>query len=201
MPTNPLDPFINDFKATGNLEADVESFLVGFEHTFVHMGQVAKKAVELARLFQGNESNVYQAAWLHDISTVIPNEQRVSVAQALGIELLSEEISFPMIIHQKLSLVIARDYFGIQDNDILSAITCHTTLKKGASLSDKIVFVADKIAWDQEGQPPYIKDIEAALDDSINAASLVYLNFLWEQRESLKVLHPWVSEARADLLS
>ncbi|OLF95341.1 Hydrolase (HAD superfamily) [Bacillus licheniformis] len=35
-----------------------------------------------------------------------------------------------MIIHQKLSKVMARDLFQVADEDILNAIECHTTLKK-----------------------------------------------------------------------
>ena len=46
--------------------------------------------------------------------------------------------------------------FGIEDNEILSAIECHTTLKKNYSDIDLVLFVADKIKWDQEGKPPYL---------------------------------------------
>jgi len=58
---------------------------------------------------------------------------------------------------------------------------------------DKIVFVADKIAWDQPGAPPYL----AALADtsSLDAGVCVYLETLWQQRESLAVTHPWFEAA------
>lgn len=67
---------------------------------------------------------------MHDISGVIPNEKRIAAAEALGIDILPEERIFPMIIHQKLSKVMARDLFQVADQDILNAIECHTTLKK-----------------------------------------------------------------------
>jgi hypothetical protein len=56
--------------------------------------------------------------------------------------------------------------FGVADEGILSAVGCHTTLRAGASPLDKVVFVADKIAWDQAGPPPFLADLQAGLDRS-----------------------------------
>ena len=88
-----------------------------------------------------------------------------------------------MLVHQKLSVPIARQVFSVDDAEVLSATECHTTLKANASLTDKIVFVADKIAWDQPGEPPYLDDLLNGLESSINAAALVYLEHLWNLRE------------------
>jgi len=83
----------------------------------------------------------------------------------------------------------------------LSAIECHTTLKANAGLLDKIVFIADKIAWDQDGQPPYIRKVSKAMDQSLDAGVLVYLNFLWERRSQLQIIHPWFVDARDGYLN
>jgi predicted HD superfamily hydrolase involved in NAD metabolism len=164
-----------------------------------HCSSVANKAKELARLFSEDETKAEIAGWLHDISAVIPNEERIQMARANNLEVLPEEEKLPMIIHQKLSRLIALNVFYVDDEEILSAVECHTTLKANASQLDKLVFVADKIAWDQEGKPPYLKEILAALEHSLDTAALVYLEYLWQQRETLPVLHPWVIEARASL--
>jgi len=58
-------------------------------------------------------------------------------------------------LHQRISKEIAYGYFHIEDEDILSAIKCHTTLKKEINDYNKIIFLADKLAWDQGGIPPY----------------------------------------------
>ena len=81
-----------------------------------------------------------------------------------------QEKQFPMILHQKLSVVIAREIFHVTDPQVLSSIGCHTTLKAGASRLDKVVFLADKIAWDQDGDPAYLHEMRAALDQSLDAA-------------------------------
>jgi predicted HD superfamily hydrolase involved in NAD metabolism len=203
MNFNPLlHPYTKGFQITGNLESDIRDFLIRnhHEHTFQHVIKVAAKASELAGKFNANMQKCEQAGWLHDISAVIPDEKRLEVSRALGIEILPEEETTPMILHQKLSVPIAKGVFGVDDPAVLSAIGCHTTLKAQASIIDKIVFVSDKITWDQEGVPPYFDDLLQGLEVSIDAAALAYLNYLWGKREALAVLHPWAVEAREDLL-
>lgn len=104
-----------------------------------------------------------------------------------------------MIIHQKISKVIAREIFEVKDETILNAIGCHTTLHKDATRIDLVLFVADKIEWDQKGIPPYIVEVQEALEKSIEHAAFAYISYLWERRETLKVLHPWLGEAYWDL--
>lgn len=183
------------------LESRVHWFLnsAGFPDTAEHCAAVATESRRIAALFNIDQDFGWHGGLLHDISVVIQNDQRVAVAEAWGIELLPEERGFPMIIHQKLSVVIAEELFDVHDTAILSAIGCHTTLKSGASKLDKVVFVADKIAWDQPGDPPYLEKLLEALNDSLDAAALVYLSSLWQQQETLPVLHPWAAAAYQEL--
>jgi HD superfamily phosphohydrolase YqeK len=61
------------------------------------------------------------------------------------------------------------------------------------------VFVADKLQWDQPGQPPYAARMQAALNQSLEQAAWVYLNDLWQRRADLVVLHPWAEAAWREL--
>ena len=184
---------------SNDLGADVQQFLLAHDaaKTAEHVRQVAEVAGELALRFGADAAAARCGGYLHDISVIIPNEERIALAQSLGIDVLPEEARFPMIIHQKLSAFIAEAHFGISDAAILSAIGCHTTLKRDASRLDKIVFIADKIAWDQAGSPPYLADLQQRLDHSLDAGVHVYLDYLWQMRDQLRVLHPWLAEAYA----
>lgn len=184
---------------TGDVRRDAPAFLRrhALPHTAIHVAAVAAEARRLAERFGADADAAGTAGWLHDISAPIPNGEREAAAHALGVAVLPEEAAFPMILHQKLSAVLARDLFGVRDAAILSAIGCHTTLKAGASPLDVLVFVADKIAWDQPGTPPYLAPLVAALDTSLDAAAGVYLDYLWERRASLGVVHPWFRAAHA----
>lgn len=180
-----------------DVSTDSESLLRlhGCEHTALHSKHVAEEAARLANRFGIDPICARIAGYLHDISAIIPNHQRIAIAEELGIKILPEERTFPMIIHQKISKAIARDLFSIQDTAVLDAIECHTTLKAQPSRMDLVLFVADKIAWDQAGTPPYLHQLQSDLDKSIEHAALVYLSYMWEQREKLRVVHPWLKEA------
>lgn len=197
-----LKSYVGEFNGTGNIAEDVPRFLASFGHqkTAEHCAAVAAKAKELAAKFDASLSKAEQAGYLHDISVVIPNQKRIDFARSQRVKILAEEIQYPMIIHQKLSVILAREIFDITDIEVLNAIRCHTTLKAKATRMDKVVFLADKIAWDQDGKPPYLSKIIAALAESLNAAILEYLNYLWKRRSQLRVIHPWFIEAREDLL-
>lgn len=192
---------VKDICFTGEVVQDVTRFLRhhGCPNTAVHSAAVAAEACRIAAQVEADEALATQAAWLHDVSAVFPVDERVAAAEALGIEVLPEECVLPMILHQKLSAVVAREVFGMTDNAVLSAIGCHTTLKADASRLDKVLFVADKLAWDQPGEPPYCAAMLAALAESLDAAACVYLRYLWERRATLAVVHPWLVAAYTQL--
>lgn len=196
-----LNQLATDFTPVGNLRRDVANFLVlhNCAHTAGHVVQVAAEAKRLADRFGAIATAAETAGLLHDISAVIPNEERIAAATLFAVEVLPEEAAFPMIIHQKLSVVLAHDLFGVTAVETLSAIGCHTTLKADASLLDKVLFIADKIAWDQPGEPPYLAALQQALDRSLDHAAFCYLDYLWQRRATLRVVHPWLVAAHQQL--
>lgn len=197
-----LDQYINNFRCSGEVDVDVSLFLTsyGCQKTARHCIAVAGKAVELARHYHCDPSKAKEGGYLHDISVVIPTDHWIAVAHDQSIEVLPEEVQYPLILHQKLSMALAREVFKVTDSEILNAIGCHTTLRLNPSILDKVLFLADKIAWDQEGTPPYLKDLMNALDHSLDLAVLVYLDHLWDSRNELGVIHPWFVQAREQLI-
>jgi HD superfamily phosphohydrolase YqeK len=99
--------------------------------------------------------------------------------------------------------VLATEVFGITDVAILSAIGHHTTLHTNSKISpsalDKVVFLADKIAWDGDGVPPYQDAILVAVENSLDEACWCFLNYLWLNRASLIAIHPWFIAAYQEL--
>jgi len=171
-----------------------------FTDTADHVKNVASQAMKLACDYGVDTHKAKVAGILHDISVIIPNENRIEIAELLKIDLFDEEKEFPMIIHQKLSKEFAKLYFGIQENDILDAISCHTTLRSNPTKLDMIIFLADKISWDQDGKPPYLDLIMKGLETSLELGTFNFINHLVVHRMNLKVVHPWLLEAHNDLL-
>lgn len=192
---------VGKLNLSGNISQDVSAFLAahGCVHTIGHSARVAAAARSLATRFHLDPNAAFQAGWLHDSSAVIPNIERIAYAEAWQINVLPEERLVPMIVHQKLSAHIAQHIFQVRDQAVLSAIGCHTTLKPGASPLDKLVFIADKICWDRNGEPPYKTELEIQLVHSLQAATVWYISYIWQRRTDLQVIHPWLVAAYAEL--
>ena len=166
-----------------------------------HCASVAAVGWWLAGEVGVSPQDAETSGWLHDVSAVIPVPSRLPAAQAMGMQIVPAERKAPMLLHQRLSAVMARDIFGVEDDAILNAIRCHTTLRAGATALDKVVFLADKISWDQEGEPPYLGTLKAELaEDGLDAGVRVYLRFLWDRRDGMPAIHPWLEAAYKDLM-
>lgn len=203
VPATGVAAFSAGLELTGSLLQDVGTFfkLHGDQETWDHTLKVTSQAVRIARLYGADAQKAEQAALLHDISNIIPVSLMPQVSEQCGIEVLEEELRYPRILHQKLSRVMAETIFGVRDTDILQAIECHTTLKPRASLFDKVVFIADKVAWDLPGEQTYLQEIRRLVDDmQLNAAVLTYLNQVWERRDQMKLVHSWLIRAREELM-
>ena len=187
-----LRPYLQNIALTQNIPTDVVTILEAYNYKKVatHVGEVAAEIRRLAAMFNASP-DLALAGWLHDVSAIIPNSDRVELSLYFGLEVLPEERQVPMLLHQKLSAVMAKEVWGVTDEQILSAIACHTTLKANASQADKIMFLADKISWDQAGTPPYLDAVLLALTDGLDTAVFTFLNYLWQRKGKLKVVHPY----------
>ena len=130
------------------------------EKTWNHVKNVAEKAKKLAIRHHLDIEKCIIAALLHDISAILSPDDMYKYAKELGYQIDPSEEKYHFLLHQRISKEIAHNYFHIKDEDILSAIECHTTLKKEMNDYDKIIFLTDKLAWDQGGIPPYYQQLK-----------------------------------------
>jgi predicted HD superfamily hydrolase involved in NAD metabolism len=188
-----LSSLVEEIEFIGSVRQDVAVFLTHHEcpKTVAHSIQVGEQAGVLARRFGASPRKAALAGWLHDISAVIPNKKRLKAAQALGLEILPVEAEVPLLLHQKLSVEISRHVFNITDEEVLAAIGCHTTLKPDPSQLDSVLFVADKLAWDKKGKPPYFDDLQVGLEKSLGQAVYQYQDYLLHSGKILTP-HPWM---------
>lgn len=200
---NLLSKYTKDFVLTGDLRKDIECFFVQNNElkTLKHTLEVADEAKRVAEIYDIDPAKVIVAALMHDVSNVIPISTMLDFARELSIDVLDEELNYNRSVHQKLSKYMARDIFGIDDDEILNAIESHTTHKPKANMIDKILFVSDKISWNLPGEHHYLEEMRTKVYDcEIDSAILIYLNHIWSQRHKLKLVHPWLIEARDELM-
>ncbi|HWQ73416.1 MAG TPA: HD domain-containing protein [Desulfitobacteriaceae bacterium] len=192
---------IGNIKFEGTIETDAINLLnyYGCSSISEHSVKVANEARRLANRFGANEHHASIAGYLHDISGIIPDTEKIDVCNKLGIDVLAEERIVPGLLHSKISRFMAAEIFNISELAILSAIECHSTLKPNATVVDMILFIADKLQWDSIHNACFIEDVKAGLEISLEHGAFAYLQYLYNHRQKMKVYHPWASEAYTDL--
>lgn len=170
----------------------------GAQGLWAHTECVAREIKRLAERFHLDLPLCESAAYYHDIACVMKPEEMLAAALRDELVLFDAERQFPSMLHQRVSACLARELFGLQNEEVLGAIACHTTLRENASPLDMALFVADKLAW--EPKAPFYEEVEEAAKSALPAACLAYMRDM-ERRGQILLPHPWFLEAKAYLLT
>ena len=85
------------------------------------------------------------AGLLHDCAKCIPNKKKLKMCSEHNIPVSDFELGHPFLLHARLGAYIAHEKYGIDNQEILSAINYHTTGRCDMSLLEKIIYIADYI--------------------------------------------------------
>jgi predicted HD superfamily hydrolase involved in NAD metabolism len=166
--------------ATGDPAADGAAFLIaaGREDTLAHCRAVAEEAARLALRYGLDPRRARLAALLHDLAVVVPDADRVVVAESLGLIPDDDERRVPLLLHGPIAAAVLRR-LGVNDEEVLAAVRDHTTCRPGATPLQLAVFVADKISLDPAAPVrDFVPAVRAAADHSLERAALVYLDWM-----------------------
>lgn len=105
------------------------------------------------------------AGLLHDCAKCLSDEEKLLMCRERKIPISEAEEKNPGLLHAKLGASLAKELYGIEEEEILSAICCHTTGKPAMTLLEKIVFVADYIEPNREHAPSLEKLRKLAFQD------------------------------------
>lgn len=153
------------------------------KNRYLHTMRVVETCERLAKVHNEDLEKVRLAALLHDSAKFISKDRVFEMAKKLDI--LDEEIYGYNIalVHAPLAAKIARDKYAIKDQDILNAISYHTTGRENMSLLEKIVFMGDYIepSRDFRGIEEIRKLAFDDLDGSLILAIDTNIRFLLER--------------------
>ncbi len=126
-----------------------------------HTRGVMYTAASLAMVYGCSLEKAQVAGLLHDCAKCIPNKKKLKMCLENQIPMTEYEEANPFILHAKLGAFLARQKYGVDDEQILDAITWHTTGKPDMSLLDKIIYLADYIepGRDKASRLPYIRKL------------------------------------------
>ncbi|WP_367925777.1 bis(5'-nucleosyl)-tetraphosphatase (symmetrical) YqeK [uncultured Ruthenibacterium sp.] len=119
------------------------------EKRYEHTLNVKKLAVELARRNGVDENKAALAAYLHDIAKELPKDRLLQILRENDIIANNALQRAPAVWHGIAAAILAQKEYGIEDEDVLSAIRCHTTGKPNMSKLDKIIYMADMASYER----------------------------------------------------
>lgn len=136
-----------------------------------HTLGVRQTAVALADRYGASMQAAGVAAMLHDIAKPLPLERMQALAREYRLTLPRDVMESANLLHGPLAAAIAEYALGIADQQVLSAIACHTAGKIGMSTLDKVLYIADAIEPNRADYPG-LSEIRALADHDLNAAVL-----------------------------
>lgn len=138
----------------------------------VHTYGVVSTAIELAKQYGCDVEKAELAALFHDLYRSIP--VNVLNYHVKHLELDKKYMDNPNLSHGKIAAeMIQRDY-DISDQDIINAVSFHTTGRAGMSLLEKIIYIADAV--EPNRNYPGVKDLRRVVKEDLDKACLMSLS-------------------------
>jgi len=115
------------------------------ENRYIHVLGVVDTAIRLAKINKVDEKKAEIAALAHDIAKNMTIYELKDILDKNNIELSYDEEKNQELWHSMVGPIVAKEIFGIEDEEILSAMRWHTTGKENMSKLDKVIYMADMI--------------------------------------------------------
>lgn len=166
---------------------------------YAHSLAVADEAVRLAEKYGGNREKAYVAGLLHDICKDESKDSLLQTLDKFGIIPSKLELGAPKLWHAKAGAAYVKVELGIDDSEIIDAISYHTTARADMTLLDKILYLADFTSADRDYDG--VEDMRKAVDISIEKAMDEALSFsIMDLVEARRAIHPDTVEAYNQLV-
>jgi len=137
---------------------------------YEHSLGTAECAEKLAEKYGLEKEKAYFTGLIHDCAKCLPQNETAEILK--GLELEDGEFCNPKTHHAPVGAVIAKREFGVDDEEILSAIRWHTLGKVNMTNFEKIIFLADKI--EERTRPCELcVPIKEALKENLDKALLI----------------------------
>lgn len=125
-----------------------------------HILGVEQMSVALARHYQLDVEKAACAGLMHDLAKYFKPKVLLQMARDANVAQRSPSIEIdpvceahPHLLHADVSAIVARDQFGIQDEEVLEAIALHTLGRPGMSDLACVVFIADSLEPNRGNTP------------------------------------------------
>jgi len=163
---------------------------------WLHSLGVAMTAQEMAKQHGGNPDQAYLAGILHDYARDLSGSELLVLARCHNLIVDEIEVLVPDLLHARVGAWLLRRERGLDDEDLLAAVECHTLGSENMSKLAKIIFLADMI---EPGRRPYpaLENLRRLCSTDLDEAMLVGLESTISYcLERGNLLHPLTVQAR-----
>lgn len=154
------------------------------EKRYIHSAGVSAEAKKLAKRYGADADKAAVAGILHDCAKGYKIDEQFELCRKYKISLLESDIKCPAVIHAILGAELAKRIYGIDDDEILSAIKYHTVGKADMSLLEKIIYLADMIEpnRDYKGVKKLRKLAYKDIDEALKECMAITIRFNVKKR-------------------
>ena len=148
---------------------------------YTHSLGVEKMASELASIYGEDTDKAEFAGRYHDIAKCFTPEVMDSYVREFGLS--DEYIGNNALAHSKVAAGILRTRFGVTDEEVLNAVSSHTTGRAGMSMLEEIVYVADAIEDNRNYEG--LRELQDLARRDLDAACLFIMDFTIDRIRSM----------------
>ena len=112
-----------------------------YEHTL----GVMYTSAALAMRYEYDMERAMLAGLMHDCAKCMDHEKKLKICADNKIPVTEIERRNPFLLHAKVGSYLAKKEYDIHNQDILNAITYHTTGRPEMTMLEKIIFISDYI--------------------------------------------------------
>lgn len=162
----------------------------------IHTEGVRVTAMELARRYGADPAKAELAALFHDMYRGVSENSLNYYVKHLGLD--EKYMNNCNLAHGKIAAIVMKRDFEITDDDIVNAVSYHTTGRENMSLLEKIIYLADAI--EPNRVYPGVDELRKLADEDLDKACLSSLtNTINFVRASGKYLDEETIRAKEDL--
>ena len=136
-----------------------------------HTEGVRSTAIELAEKYGADVEKAELCSLFHDMYRGVPEEDMNNYVRELGLG--DRYLNNRNLAHGKVAAIAMKRDFGVQDEDMLNAVSYHTTGRAGMSTLEKVIYLADAIEPNRDY--PSVDELRRLAKEDLDKACLACL--------------------------
>ena len=142
---------------------------------YQHSLNVAAECRKLAEKYGEDPDKAYFAGLLHDVCKELPADEQLRLVEESGFAVCREELETRSLWHAIAGAYFVKNFFGIEDLDIINSIRFHTVGRAGMTRLEEIVYLGDLVSADRNYKD--VDKMRKAVYSDLNGAMLEAFSF------------------------